>query len=422
MTSLEFCLLAVVTLILVSLSLLIVSFMTNQRVLIIVSSFAFLIDLVLFQGMYDAYANEATVSQLGHIIEDLRPGFRLLLTLALLAIALLRAFSFRNVRRKNLTPFSMTEAMDILPTGILFATEEGQIFQTNDLMEHLFYRLYHKPLRNAADLPATDVIKDNVPSEEPHIFQTEDGRKWMFTRTMLDTELCKTQEILAIDVTREEELLEEQNIAVEEQRRMNQLLSEYNVMVDDTIRKEELLAAKMRVHDSLGSDLIAAKMFLTAEESPATAEAILESWSENLSLLSENIGTGVVSDVLKRFYDAADHLGIQLTVEGNMPKDFDAANLIGIGIQECMTNAIQHGEATKMQVTIEHKPTEILVSYTNNGLPDDGRGHEGGGLTILRNSAEKINATMERVPGDRYCLRLHIPKIRHYKKFMWGRF
>ena len=83
--------------------------------------------------------------------------------------------------------------------------------------------------------------------------------------------------------------------------------------------------------------------------------------------------------------------------------------LICLGIQECMTNAIQHAEATQMYVAISKDDLEYQVSFSNNGKPVVGEIKEGSGMTILRESAEKLGATMEYKESLRFNLILHIP-------------
>ncbi len=406
------CMLAATALIMVSLSLLTLAFLIRDRRTVLVSLITFVIDFILFHSVYDAFVVAGAKNPLGRLIVEMGPRWIMILFVVLFGISILRSVAFHQVRRTSLSPFSSEEAMNQIPIGILFSTEDGQIFQTNQLMEDLHYELTGKVLHNARDFwENADFISGKIDSPElPRIFMTSDGRKWLFTRNLLETPFRGIYEILAIDVTKEEELRKDENEALDRLKSMNQRLHEYNHVVDDTIRKEELLAAKMRVHDNMGSDLLTVRMFLTNDDAPVSAETVLSQWKKNLRLLDEEAQEESGPDQIERFVAAAKHLGIDLQLIGTLPEKFEIVDLISVGIQECMTNAIQHAEATQMYVVISETDSEYQVSYSNNGKPLSGPVKEGGGLTIFRRKAEQCGATLEYAKSVHFNMILHIPK------------
>ena len=136
---------------------------------------------------------------------------------------------------------------------------------------------------------------------------------------------------------------------------------------------------------------------------------MLLEWKKDLSLLREEAKDEAAPTQVDRLIDAATHFGIDLQIIGDMPEDADVMNLICVGIQECMTNAIQHADADQMYVTINKNELAYEVTYSNNGDAPSKPIAEGGGLSILRQAAEKMDATMSYPESKHFTLRLNIP-------------
>ena len=75
-----------------------------------------------------------------------------------------------------------------------------------------------------------------------------------------------------------------------------------------------------------------------------------------------------------------------------------------------MTNAIQHAGADQMYVTIAKDDVKYIVNYSNNGITPKYPIKEGGGLKLLRETADKMGATIEYGKGKFFSLTLTIPR------------
>ena len=395
---------------------------TTQRVMVILqATLAMLFDAALFHGVFDAVsatvAHREPISPIAKMIHSLSPHDEIVLIMLLLAIALFRLLRMTYMMKRNITRFSLGEALDDLPLGILFAGENGQVLQANRTMEELNRRLGEGALFDGkrfwenirlGRLPEGNLSKGG----DTPIITTENGETWIFSRQHLPSKIKPFYQILAINATKEEEISEETRQNVNKLVRMNRRLKEYNYIVDDTIRKEELLEAKKRVHDNMGTTLLSVKVLAGNRQGPLTPAQIMEQWREDLELLREESRQGEQVDPLQRFREAANFLGIELIVTGELPASHEAADLIATGIQECMTNAVQHAQATEMYVDIERGDEEYTVIYSNNGKELDQPIREGTGLSLLRNHAEKVGATIEYRDGRQFCMILHIPNLR----------
>ena len=108
--------------------------------------------------------------------------------------------------------------------------------------------------------------------------------------------------------------------------------------------------------------------------------------------------------------DAAKAMGISLSVRGSFPEnDNTATSLILIGARECLTNAVHHAKAERLDIRIDRQNGKTVVEYTNDGIPPEKDIVEGGGLSSLRKKAEDSGARMTVVSKPQFVLRLKIP-------------
>ena len=416
-------LLAATMLALVSITNIVMTATTQLRRLWPRSTVALIFDMVVFQAVFDDCSAKVMgrmpVSASGRLLYSLETAAEISLIIVLLALAIYRFFSLMRLQKRSITFFSVGEALEDLPMGVLFASPTGQILQTNRLMEELNLELTGTALMNGNEFweKIRDLAMSDGTSEEKGkdpVIRTADGRTWIFSKTLCHSTVTDFYQILASDATEERILSDEAYENVRRLEQMNRRLQDYNHIVDDTVRKEELLEAKKRVHDNMGTVLIAAKMMISNEQSPVTPGELLDQWRKDLTLLREEAREGEQgqSDPFERFRDVAKFLGIDLQIMGRFPKSYYATDLIAVGIQECMTNAISHADATQMYVTITEEEYEYVATYSNNGKEVSLPVQEGGGLSLLRSHAEKAGATMEYLPSQHFCLALHIPKYR----------
>lgn len=395
---------------------------TTGKVRAIVAALILLVfDAAVFIGLNDACSAAAgkggPKGYLGELLIHLPTWTRTVIMLGLLIFAWVKLIIMIKYISKHITPFSISEALDAMPQGIAYSTEDGQVLQINTTFEDLAFRTSGRVMNNARifwdDLRDGNVLEGIVvePGDDMVVTYPE-GDTWIFSNSVIEEGVApfEFRQLQVVDATKERILFNELDAEAHQLSKMNHRLRNYNNVVDQTIREEELLETKMRVHDNMGAALIAAKMFIMNDDSPVTASEVLFQWEGDMALIREEpLKEQQETSQIKRLEDAAKFLGIDLQLVGEMPSNFAVMNLICTGIQECMTNAIQHAEATQMYVVIGKEANEYQVSFSNNGKPVEGEIKEGSGMTILREHAEKMGATMEYKKGLRFNLVLHIP-------------
>lgn len=391
---------------------------THLTKVIAVGVIPFVADIAVFNGIYDvcsAMAGRGELrSDIGLLIANMPTTMRLSLMCLLMFSGILRLRAVRRTIKSTITEFSIGESLDQMPMGIAFAGDDGIVFQSNNMMQDICYRILGTTLVDADKAWARIVNGDlaegmQFQGSETPMVKTPEGQVWMFSKTPIHNDIADINQIVAVNATREQRIVAELEEKTLQLADMNKRLRNYNHIVDDTIRREELLAAKMRVHDNMGEVLLATKVLLSNDKGPATPESVLLGWKKDLSLLREEAKDEAAPTQVDRLIDAAQHFGVDLQIIGEMPEDEDVTNLICVGIQECMTNAIQHADADQLYVTINKNEMEYEVIYSNNGAAPEGPVSEGGGLSILRQAAEKMDATMDYPEDKHFTLRLRIP-------------
>ena len=419
----------------------------------------FVFDIFAYYTVFEvskaAYSDDTFSTPLGQWFGNIPPWVRWVVMIVLLTLGALRVIWVSRIMKTTITQFSVGDTLDLIPLGVAFSNDYGQVMQANTTINNLCFEMTGDVLTNEKDfwdkistgnlrqgfivssLDLTDMTtsmtavggmasvsgsensdKLGVAGDasvgtyipETPIIAMPDGTIWLFVKTLIASDVGLVSQILAIDATEEEKLVQELNQSNEQLREMNRRLRRYHEEVDDTVRSEELLEAKMRVHDKMGETLLAAKMYLTNPDSPVDGEGVLKSWEQDLVLLREDTTTDEGPRQIERFMNAAKHLGVELQLIGEMPGNREVMNLICVGIQECMTNAIQHSEANQLYVTIMKDDFAYTVNYSDNGKTPKYPIKEGGGLRLIRETAEKMNATMTYIEGRHFHLALEIPK------------
>ena len=424
-----------VALILTSTYSVIISGTTFVKRIILTSVAAFLVDLFVFLTIMDSCrlvsGRGEPKSLPGVLFAQLPHGLRMAILAVMFGYSIIKLFRVFRIQSTTITQFSVGDALEEIPQGVAFYGDEGIILQSNSAMDKLAYEVTGETFLDGEKfwerIKTGDVAAgiDYKEGEYP-IITKEDKTSWMFKQSPMESAIGDLKQIFAVDVTDEQKLVRELEEENGKLKGMNERLRRYNIMVDDTIRREELLAAKMRVHDQMGEELLAARMYIENDRAPLDGPAVYDRWKQNLNLLMQEakIETAEkkdekieaakiqVRDQIDRLMKAAEHLGIELQLAGDMPEDFDVMQLICVGIQECMTNAIQHANASQMYVVISQTMDEYIVRYSNNGDPVKHPIKEGGGLKLFRQSAEKFGASIEYVESTRFNMILNIPKVR----------
>ena len=379
----------------------------------------FALEYVLYQPMFDITFRKYFgpppsdfILAFAHI-----PVWLVLLILTVLAVLTIHIIARIQVwKRTHLSPGSIKESVDILPTGLCFCARNGTVLLANQRMESLCHTLTDKALLDANafwDALTTGTVNDAatvISTTQSPVFHLPDDSVWSFGRQPLETKLGSVQQITAVDITENYHAGLELEKQVRQLRKMNARLQLYNERVSDTTREEELLTTKVKIHDKLGRALITTRRYIENHDAPPQEE-LLRLWTYNVALLRRENESDPMDDPLREIGNAAELAGLKLHILGKLPaKDKSALRVLKAAALESINNAAHHAGATELTIMVRNSVTYYMFTFTNNGLPPGGLIIEGGGLTGLRHRVQQAHGVMRIESSPRFVLKISVPQ------------
>ena len=314
--------------------------------------------------------------------------------------------------KRWITVDSIKEATDKMPSGILEYVKSGRVVLVNPAMEKIVDMLFGTEAEldgiQLWDLVEEESRKIFGDSDTPILTAEDESRAFLFQKAEHTVENIPVTEILAYDVT--EAYAVSRKLMEENERLSGQRdhLMHLGDLVDSVTREREMLEAKVRIHDELGSLLIATKRYLTGGQ--AELDDIKEMWKTNLSLL-QNREREQSTDEFAPVLKAAEDVGVKITVKGEYPKEKEIRELLVFALGEEITNTVRHGDGDGILFEIEDEGKQYRCIISNNGKAPDAPITERGGLKHLRELVENYGGSMELESMPVVTLRLTFPKL-----------
>ena len=323
--------------------------------------------------------------------------------LLLTALSLIASFMLWHQGRQQISPISIKESCDHLPSALCFAWENGQPFLKNLKMDKLSHLLTGEALLNA-----NTFWKAIAPKP---IITLPDGQTWSFTRVRMTMAGRTVYQITGTNITEEARLqreLEEDNLRL---KAMNHRLRQYGQDVQDATREREILRAKTRVHDEIGHALLQTRQFLSGTQGDAAH--VCAAWRQNTQLLLTKYADEQCMDAFEQLARAAQAIGVTIARSGAFPPEgTEGAQLVEAAAHECLTNLVRHAGGTQLEIIGEKIAFGWRVRYLNNGKAPSGPIVEGSGLTALRARVETAGGKMDIECAPRFDLMLTLPEER----------
>ena len=323
--------------------------------------------------------------------------------LPLTALSLFASFTLWHKSRRQLSPVSIKESCDHLPSALCFAWENGQPCLKNLKMDELSHLLTGEALLNANVFWKT--------FEPQPIATLENGQTWSFARVRLGMSEKTVYQITGTNITEEARLqreLEKDNLRLKD---INRRLRQYGQDVQEATREKEILRAKTRVHDQIGHALLQTRQFLS--DTQGDAESVCAAWRQNVRLLLGKYADDQHVDTFDQLARAAQAIGVTIERRGVFPaENTESAQLVETAAHECLTNLVRHAGGTRLEIIGEKAASGWRICYLNDGSAPSGPIVEGSGLTALRARVEAAGGVMEIVHAPRFELTLTLPEER----------
>ena len=325
--------------------------------------------------------------------------------LSLLGAALSLALSqgLLHRLRRQLSPVSIKESCDHLPSALCFAWENGRPCLKNLKMDELSHLLTGEALLNANNFWKTMELQP--------IVTLENGQTWSFERMRMEMNGKIVYQITGTNITEEARLrreLEEDNLRL---NAMNRRLRQYGQDVQEATREKEILRAKTRVHDEIGHALLQTRQFLSSTQDDA--ESVCAAWRQNVRLLLGKYADEHRVDTFDQLARAACTIGVTIARRGVFPKEgAESSQIVEAAAHECLTNLVRHAGGTRLEIIGEKTASGWRFRYLNDGNAPAGPIAEGSGLAALRARTEAAGGAMEVFHAPRFMLVLTLPEER----------
>lgn len=309
--------------------------------------------------------------------------------------------------KTHISPQSVAKAFNSVSVGILFYVEGGLCLLSNNVMNQLAQSITETPLLNGEEFYralGADTVK------------TRDGKVWSFKRSKLNVEeqlrFGKKQEIsvyelIATDITemvKKNQQLADDNVKL---RRINNELADYNRDMIESIRRKEILSAKTNIHDEMNR-LMLTTVHALGETDETKRNDILRLWQRNALLLCKEASQSQPFDFLADLSVIADSLGIRF-ICNDLPELSDV-NVRRVFVQvarEAMVNAVKHGGAKTMTVSVQKNDGGCRFVFANDGTCE-GEVVFGGGLHTVEKMVNDIGGKLTVESQDVFAVVLEV--------------
>lgn len=315
-------------------------------------------------------------------------------------------------RLSGLTAMSVKEAISVLPAGVCFYDETGRLLLMNERIGDECREITGMPLLDGAAFWSAmcegNTADGIVCSREGDsvLVEKKDGRASCYKRIVHILDGRTVYEISGSDISREFALkkkVEEQN---EERRKMNVRLRKYGETVTEVTKERETLAARVKVHDGMGSLILKTKRAILQEE--CDKGGLINEWNGIVSLIYAPETEEDRTDEMKK---TAESVGVKILYAGaRPPKGSVAEKILVNAISECITNTARHADGDELSVTVSDDGELFTARLSNNGRAPQAEIVEGGGLSSLRTMTEMAGGSMRTESSPRFMLTVRVPK------------
>ena len=330
---------------------------------------------------------------------------------------LLRSIHICLLRRRELytqiSSISVKEAIDTLHTGLLFFRRSGDILLCNRRMDALARQLTGQAIRSGLKFQRyleDGELRNGCAREVlggQQVFRLPDTSVWSVTSYDIPMGRYTCVLLTADDVTAQWDavkLLARQNEALEQRGRELRHTIEHLQAICET---EEIARSKGRVHDLLGQRISLLLRALRDGQQPD--EALLMDFARNLPSALREEHTPSPAHRLALLQETFRGMDVWVEVRGALPEEAAVAEAFAEIAVECVTNAVRHGYATRVQFHLFHNDC-WRMTVTDNGIPPTGTIREGGGIGGMRLRMARLGGSIELYTVPRFRIELSVPK------------
>ena len=319
----------------------------------------------------------------------------------------------RRYRNNHLTPDAVKESLDQLPVAVCISDAEGSVFLTNLKMNALARRLTNEQLTDFRSFWEA-VTAQGEQQDDGYLLRFSDGRDYLFTKTPLilheQGKELHFEQTFASDMTEIYGITQElsaNNRHLKEVQRHIKAVAAYERSL---IAAREVIKARTSVHNQMNSVLLCGKHFMDHPDSIKEEELLHLLEYNNFFQLIESEQKEHRTEKLDDAMRTAKRIGVTVEIEGILPEQQSARDVIAQAVEQCAANTVRHAEGDRLTVTLKETESEWIAEFRNNGKPPEEPVSESGGLWYLRKAAEEVGGTIAVRSEPVFLLTVFIPK------------
>ena len=242
---------------------------------------------------------------------------------------------------------------------------------------------------------------------DKQVFRISDSSVWSITSYDIPVKHRTFILLTADDVTERWNammLLANQN---QDLKKRGQELRETIKQLQTICEAEEIARSKGRVHDILGQRISLLLRALRDNQQPD--ESLLIDFIHNLPTLLREEETPNPSHRLNMLKETFKSMDVSVQIQGELPSDIKVAENFAEIAVECVTNAVRHGYATRVQLHFFQNSC-WRMTVMDNGIPPVEPIREGGGISEMRRRIDRLGGTLELYTVPRFSIQIFVPK------------
>lgn len=289
--------------------------------------------------------------------------------------------------------YMIKDALDTLSSGVIFANKNGQITYINSSMKKYLDELnirqhnrINKILSQLSELENTDrkISKNDI------IISCND--KTLNFKVKKDYSSQSILQVVCNDISEEEKVIKELEETTNQLNMIQKDLQNTLRDINNIQKEKEILRLKGNIHDSMSQRLSILHCYIIENK----GEDIMQIKQLITSMLNEMYEVNEIntSSRLDNLISSFALINVKLNIKGKLPKSTEQADFTVKVIRECATNAVKHGQANEINVSIrlnDDKKYHIVID--NNGLPIKNI-VEGNGLKSIKYQLSTLNGSM----------------------------
>lgn len=289
--------------------------------------------------------------------------------------------------------YMIKDALDTLSSGVIFANKNGQITYINSSMKKYLddlnirqHNRINKILSQLSELENTDrkISKNDI------IISCND--KTLNFKVKKDYSSQSILQVVCNDISEEEKVIKELEETTNQLNMIQKDLQNTLRDINNIQKEKEILRLKGNIHDSMSQRLSILHCYIIENkgEDIKQIKQLINSMLNEMYEVNEINTSSRLDNLISSFA----LINVKLNIKGKLPKSTEQADFTVKVIRECATNAVKHGQAKEINVSIrlnDEKKYHIVID--NNGLPIKNI-VEGNGLKSIKYQLSTLNGTM----------------------------